>query len=48
MHEEKMHTITDVGYEKYDMYFHHQKLVSNKLNYGWLHTMFHALIQQVM
>ena len=48
MHEGKTRTIADVGYEEYDMYFHHQRLVGNKPNYGWLRTMFHALIQQVM
>jgi hypothetical protein len=41
-------SIAEVGYEEFDMYLHHQREVSGKPNYGWLRTMFHSLIQQVM
>nr|KMM73072.1 hypothetical protein CPAG_09361 [Coccidioides posadasii RMSCC 3488] len=33
---------------EYDMYYHHQRMMGGRDNYGWLRTMYHSIGQQLM
>jgi hypothetical protein len=34
--------------QEFDMYMHHQRLISGRPNSGWLRNMYHSLVQQVV
>jgi hypothetical protein len=34
--------------EEFKMYLHHQRLIGGRDNFGWLRTMYHSLVQQLM